>query len=154
MFADDSPKIASILQKMPVFSGLSTDEYEHIRRICQPAQVEDGEALFVEGDTSPSMYVLLAGEIQLRTSQQGKIHTFQPGELLGEIGMIAQQERTATAVANAPSVLLEIDNKAFEKLLSTEPGICFKIMRNITRILSGHMVRMTQAGDIDYLALD
>lgn len=144
-------RIHTILQKLPVFAGLSPDEYEHIRKICLPAQLEDGETLFVEGDNSPSMYVLLSGEIQLRTNELGKIHIFHPGELLGEIGMIAQQARTATAIASTPSVLLKIDNTAFEKLLNRAPGICFKVMRNITRIMSGHIVRMTKAAVLDYL---
>ena len=144
-------RISAILQKLPVFAGLTASEYEHIRQICQPAQVEDGETLFVEGDSSPCMYVLLSGEIQLRTHDQGKIHTIQPGELLGEIGMIAQQERTATAIASAPSVLLQIDNDAFEKLLYRAPHICFTIMRNVTRNLSNHIVRMTKAGSQDHI---
>lgn len=147
-------QISHILQKLPVFGGLTPDEYEHIRKICIPAQLEDGETLFVEGDPSPSMYVLLSGEIQMRTRSQGKIHTFQPGELLGEIGLIAQQVRTATAVACAPSVLLQIDSDAFEELLKRAPGICFKIMRNVTRILSDHIVRMTKAENLDYLPAD
>lgn len=151
---DAKTQISTILQKLPVFAGLAADEFEHIRKICIPAQVGDGETLFIESDPSPSMYVLLSGEIQLRTRSQGKIHTFQPGELLGEIGMIAQQERTATAIACAPSVLLQVDSHAFEQLLNRAPGICFKIMRNITRIMSGHMVRMTQADKVDHLPFD
>jgi CRP-like cAMP-binding protein len=149
-------QIANILQKLPVFAGLTADEFEHIRRICVPVKQEDGETLFVEGDHSPCMFVLLSGEVQLRTSKQGKIHTVTAGELLGEIGMIAQQARTATAIASAPSVLLQIDSHAFEDLLNRAPRICFKIMRNVTRIMSGHLVRMTQAGtdNLDYLPFD
>lgn len=148
----DSRRISAILQKLPVFAGLSASEYEHIRQICQPARLEDGETLFVEGDSSPCMYVLLSGEIQLRTHSQGRIHTMKPGELLGEIGMIAQQNRTATAIASAPAVLLQIDNDAFEKLLHRAPHICFTIMRNVTRNLANHIVRMTKTDATDYLA--
>lgn len=158
MLENNSAKtqISTILRKIPVFTNLTADEYEHIRKICVPTRVDDGTTLFVEGDKSPCMYVLLTGEIQLRTSNQGKIHTFLPGDLLGEIGMIAQQERTATAIACGPSFLMEIDSHAFEQLLSHSPGICFKIMRNVTRIMSGHMVRMTQAGadELNYLLFD
>ena len=76
---EETSKISAILQKLPVFAGLYPEEYDHIRKICIPASIEDGEAIFVEGDGSPCMYVLLSGEVQLRTSKQGKIHTFQPG---------------------------------------------------------------------------
>lgn len=148
-------RISMILQKLPIFAGLSADDYEHIRKICVPVRLEDGEELFVEGDDSPSMFVLLSGTIQLRTQLQGKIHTLQPGEILGEIGMIAQQNRTATAIASAPSVLLQIDDKAFEDLLNRAPKICFTIMRNVTRNLADHIVRMTNTNhDGEYVRLD
>lgn len=148
---DNHATISAILQKLPVFTGLQPGEYEHIRQICVGARFGDGETIFVEGDSSPCMYVLLSGEVQLRTHNQGRIHTLQPGEPLGEIGMITQQTRTATAIACAPTVMLQINDDAFEQLLNRAPRICFTIMRNITRNLSNHIVRMTQADSLDYL---
>jgi CRP-like cAMP-binding protein len=143
--------IAAILQKLPVFSGLSASEYAHIQKICQPARVADGETLFVEGDSSPCMYVLLSGDIQLRTHNQGPIHTLTPGELFGEIGLISQQNRTATAIARAPSVLLQIDGDVFKELLTREPRISFIIMRNITLNLANHIARMNKGDMLDFI---
>ena len=150
-YIEDKSKIFSILQKLPVFAGLYPDEYEHIRNICISTTVADGETVFVEGDGSPCMYVLLSGAIQLRTTDQGLIHTLKPGELFGEIGFISQQKRTATAIASAPSAILKISSDAFQLLLGRQPRICFIIMRNITLNLSSHIVRMNKTDSLDYL---
>ncbi len=139
--------ITAILQKLPVFTGLSADEYSHIQKICQPARFGDGETLFVEGDSSPCMYVLLSGDVQLRTHNQGPIHSLNPGELFGEIGFICQQNRSATAIARAPTVLLQINYDVFQNLVLREPRISFTIMRNIIMNLSNHITRMNN-GDM------
>ncbi len=143
--------ISAILQKLPVFAGLTADELGHIQKICQPARFADGETLFVEGDPSPSMFVLLSGDVQLRTHNQGPIHALQPGELFGEIGFICQQNRSATAIARAPSVLLQIDYDVFQDLVLREPRISFTIMRNIIMTLSSHIARMNAGDTLDFL---
>lgn len=147
----DNYNIAAILQKLPVFAGLSPNEYAHIQKICRPSRINDGETLFVEGDSSPCMYVLLSGDIQLRTHDQGPIHSLVPGELFGEIGLISQQKRTATAIARSASVLLQIDGNVFQELLVREPRISFTIMRNITLNLANHITRMNKGDTLDFI---
>ena len=150
-YIEDKSKISSILQKLPVFAGLYPDEYAHIQKFCESTMASDGETIFVEGDGSPCMYVLLSGAVQLRTTDKGLIHTLKPGELFGEIGFISQQKRTATAIASAPSAILKISSEAFQLLLGRQPRICFIIMRNITLNLSKHIVRMNKTDTLDYL---
>jgi len=150
----ENDNISAILQKLPVFSGLTEDEYGHIQKICQPARFDDGETLFVEGDSSPCMYVLLSGDVQLRTHDQGPIHSLNPGELFGEIGFISQQNRTATAIARARVVLLQINYDVFQNLVLREPRISFTIMRNIIMNLSNHITRMNKGDVLDFIATD
>ena len=147
----DQYNISAILQKLPVFAGLSANEYSHIQKICLPARFGDGETLFVEGDSSPCMYVLLSGDVQLRTHNQGPIHSLKPGELFGEIGFICQQNRSATAIARAPSVLLQINYDVFQDLVLREPRISFTIMRNIILNLSNHIARMNEGDMLDFI---
>jgi len=148
---DSIAPIAGILQKLPVFAGLYEQEYAHIRAICRPARFASGHTLFREGDGSPCMYVLLDGEISLSSEGLGPLHTVRPGETFGEIGLIAQQKRTATATSLSPVTLLQINGDAFRLLLGREPRISFAIMRNITLGLSQHIVRMNRQGLPDCL---
>lgn len=150
-FAKDKSKISTVLQKLPIFVGISSDEIEHIQKICVPVTVTEGQTVFREGDASTCMYVLMFGEIQLRTNKKGHIHTVEPGEVFGEIGFINQQKRTASAIANGTSILLQLDTAAFHRLVETHPLTSFTIMRNITLSLADHITRMNKSGTLDYL---
>ena len=147
----DKSKTSTILQKLPIFVGLSPDEVEEVHKICVPQTVIENDTIFAEGDDSTCMYILMIGEIQLRTRKKGIIHTVRSGEVFGEIGFINQQKRTATAIANGTSVLLQLDTAAFNQLLEKYPRISFTIMRNITLSLADHINRMNKTGTLDYL---
>jgi CRP-like cAMP-binding protein len=150
-FDKDRSKISSILQKLPIFVGLSPEEFEHINKICIPVTIPGDETIFMEGEDSTCMYALLFGTIQLRTQSKGIIHTVKPGEVFGEIGFISQQKRTASAVADGTSILLKIDTQAFQTLLDKYPRISFIIMRNITLGLADHINRMNKANSLEFL---
>lgn len=148
---DDKRSINAILKKLPVFAGLYAHEYEHIRTICVPANFPAGRVIFEEGDGSPCMYVLLSGDIEISTRDQGVIYTLKPGEIFGEIGLLSQKKRTATATARSPSALLQINGDTFRLLLGREPRISYAIMHNITINLSEHIIRMNKNGVLDYI---
>ncbi|WP_455198686.1 cyclic nucleotide-binding domain-containing protein [Kaarinaea lacus] len=150
-FSQDKTKISTILQKLPIFVGLSPDEVEEIHKICAPVTVTENETVFSEGDESTCMYVLMLGQVQLRTRKKGIIHTVESGEVFGEIGFINQQKRTATAIATGTSILLQIETDEFQKMLEKHPRISFTIMRNITLSLADHITRMNKTGTLDYL---
>lgn len=150
-FSKDTSKISTILQKLPIFVGLTPEEIEHIHKICAPHTVSENDRIFLEGDDSTCMYVLMFGQVQLRTRKKGIIHTVEPGEVFGEIGFINQQKRTASAIATKTSIILQIDTGAFHQLLDKQPRIGFTIMRNITLSLAEHITRMNKTGTLDYL---
>jgi CRP-like cAMP-binding protein len=148
---DDKRSINGILKKLPVFAGLYPHEYEHIRTICVPANFPAGRVIFAEGDGSPCMYVLLSGDVEICTREQGVIYTLRPGEIFGEIGLLSQKKRTATATTRSPSALLQINGDTFRLLLGREPRISYVIMHNITLNLSEHIIRMNKGGVLDYI---
>jgi len=49
-FTKDKSKISTILQKLPIFVGLTPEEVEHIHQICVPVTVTGDETVFTEGD--------------------------------------------------------------------------------------------------------
>jgi CRP-like cAMP-binding protein len=154
MEATDKLTISGILKKLPVFAGLYPEEYEHIRDICIPANFPADQVVFHEGDGSPCMYVLLAGDIELETKGLGTIYHLKPGDIFGEIGLISQKKRTATATTRSASTLLKINGDALQLLLGREPRISYAIMRNITLNLSQHIIRMNNTGVLDYIPQD
>ena len=135
-------KVIRLLKKISLFAGLYDDEFIPLCDICSGQLMNEGDYFFNEGDHSRSMFVLLSGTVTLSTKNKGKIYKLMPGEMFGEIGMITQNLRSATAQAGSDCAVLEISNADYNMLLGKYPRISSVIMRHIAESLAKHIVRM------------
>ena len=85
------------------------------------------EILFKEGDPPTVAFLIESGEIEISTTQDGEILILSrlfAGDLLGEMAVIDDAPRTATARAITDCVLFQIDRTQIsERLASTDPII-------------------------------
>jgi len=128
------------LKKIPVFSGLQEDEYEEFLSICKVSAIKQGEAIFHENDASEGMYILLSGEVEMHTKSSGCVYVMKPGDLFGEIGVISQKRRTASAIAGENSTLLDLRKEKFDFLLGRDPVLSSKVMRNVAKVLAERLL--------------
>jgi CRP/FNR family transcriptional regulator, cyclic AMP receptor protein len=129
-------KAMTILQKLALFNGLFDEEFNILLDVCQVHKFKDKSIICREGEPSNSMYITLSGKIVIDIESFGTVHVIKTGEILGEIGLITKQARSATATASGPIVLLEIKKSDFNLILEQEPRVSFIIMRNIAKILA------------------
>jgi CRP-like cAMP-binding protein len=85
--------------------------------------VHSGEILFNAGDEADSGFVVQEGSFLLATSasEQAKRITVGPGTLLGELALLTDTKRPATATALEPSTVLRIPRPLFMKMLEGYP---------------------------------
>ncbi|RDH81505.1 MAG: hypothetical protein DIZ80_15610 [endosymbiont of Galathealinum brachiosum] len=137
--------ILHILSKIPLFNGLNNDELKIILNLCQSIKTDAKEVLFKESDPSHEMYILLSGEIKLSTQKSGTIFTLGNCDIFGEIGLITQRTRSASAVSLCESSLLCIHHIEFNLLAGKHPRIFSILMKNISTNLANHVIRMNNA---------
>jgi EAL domain-containing protein (putative c-di-GMP-specific phosphodiesterase class I) len=86
-----------------------------------------GQTLFREGDAPTTAFLIERGELEISTHREQryiKLAHLGPGDLLGEMAVIDDSPRTATAVALTECVLLAIDKRQIaERLDQTDPII-------------------------------
>ena len=99
---------------------LATDENP---RVC-----EAGETIFREYDMGAEMYVVLEGEVELSFGNLG-VETLGPGEPFGEMALIDQAPRVATATAKTRCSLAVIRERRFLFLIQTNPSFALQIMK-------------------------
>jgi CRP/FNR family transcriptional regulator, cyclic AMP receptor protein len=92
-------------------------------RVCYP-----GEVIFRTFDMGAEMYVVLEGEVELSIDSQ-VLETLGPGEPFGEMALIDQAPRVATAVAKTPVKLAVIPERRFLFLVQTTPTFALQIMK-------------------------
>ena len=139
---DEIKKLAHSLSKIPLFYGMNDEELQTILSICKPDAFKDDEIIFNENDPSHSMYIILSGEVDITSLKAGLIFTLQSGDIFGEIGLITQQTRSASAIAQSSCKLLHIEHTEFNFLLGTQPRISAILMKNISSSLANHLIRM------------
>lgn len=102
--------------------------------------VPSGSVLFKQGDAPTSAFLLESGSIEVTTEQgqtSRRLGVLGPGDLLGEMAVLDDSPRTATARALSDCVLMPIDRKQFaERLDSADPVVRALLLSQISRYRS------------------
>lgn len=99
---------------------------------------EDGETVFREGDEDVFLYVVVSGTVDIR--KEGELVTttivsFSEGEMFGELALIEQRPRSATAVAVGATVVEVYDRATFLDALSEDPELALRVMASLAERL-------------------
>lgn len=96
----------------------------------------DGDLIFMEGDDSREMYVVLSGEIIVtKKSGQGEVTlgVLHRGEFLGEMSLLESLPRSATARAKGATKLLAIQPGGFLLKIRRDPTFAFEMLQSLSR---------------------
>lgn len=94
----------------------------------EPRVCEAGEVIFRAFDMGAEMYVVLEGEVELAIGEN-VIETLGPGEPFGEMALIDQAPRVATATAKTACKLAVIPERRFLFMVQTTPHFALEIMK-------------------------
>ena len=96
-----------------------------------------GDFLFREGDVGDRMYVLLEGNMDVLLGEL-VVETAKPGALLGEMALIDDAPRSASAVAKTPCTIVEISQRRFHFLVQQTPNFATHVLK----VLAGRLRKM------------
>lgn len=91
-----------------------------------------GTVLFEEGQPGDYMYVVQAGEVEIRRmvgETERVLAVLKSGDFLGEMAILNARPRSATAVVKTKAKLLVIEGKTFEAMLRARPEIALRIIK-------------------------
>jgi CRP/FNR family cyclic AMP-dependent transcriptional regulator len=108
------------------------------------------ENFFVEGQTSDKMYLLVEGEVSLLRNKK-TLDIVKPGEIFGEIAVITQQPRAASAMARRFCQVLVLDARQFQQALQTTPEFALMLMNIMNNRLRLTIALMKQTASLPSL---
>ena len=91
---------------------------------------QGGAKIMKEGSPGTSMYVVLEGEVAVAIGRK-IVEKLERGGVFGEMALVDQSPRTASAVARADCALLAINRDALIKLTQSDPEIGMAMMRSV-----------------------
>ena len=100
-----------------LFRGVTDAARQLILTSALPLNLKKGQRLFERGDPGGTMYVVMEGRIEISiVSANGRkisLNLISAGNCFGEVNMVDNRERTASAVAVEPTVLQPIGRSTF-----------------------------------------
>lgn len=121
-----------VLNKVPLFSTLKTEDLHRISTIASEEVYEDGDVLFYEEDTGDRLFIVVSGEVRILKNQDGKeecLATLKENDFLGELALFDAETRTATACCQGPCTFLVIERNDMEQLAHEYPAIAFGFIK-------------------------
>jgi CRP-like cAMP-binding protein len=130
------------LKKIPLFADLTENEIYQVMKLSFEKKYTEGSTLFVEGMTGEVLYIIKAGAVEIiKKTDKGEVvlSTLGPGEFLGEMSLIDDSRRSATARVSKESTLVVITKKCFLDMLKADPHITSKLLLHFLKVTAGRL---------------
>ena len=140
---DNSDPVLKALENIPIFEDLSDKELKDIAHLTHERQYKRDEYIFKKLSPAEGMYVILDGKIEIKDPDSGNIFaTLHSGDFFGELALLDEEPRSASAIATLPSRLIGFFRTDLLTLIKRYPELGNKILLNLSRIL-GERLRKT-----------
>jgi CRP-like cAMP-binding protein len=143
---DEHEPILSILRKIPVFADLKPREIREFERILHRREFKKGEIVFHEGEPGVGMYIIYRGCVGVYKNRpdggEELLAELREGEFFGEMALLDESPRSATARALEPSIILGLFQPDLFDLIERKPKLGNKILLNLAHII-GERLRRT-----------
>jgi len=126
------PADSKLLEEVPFFKLLDSDERAELAAVLDEARIANGETLFKIGDPGDSLYIVRSGLVEMfvkdHTGEKILLTTASPGDLFGELSLLDNGPRAATAVALEDTDLLVLDRGDLLLFLRRKPDAALDLM--------------------------
>jgi len=99
-----------------------------LKREKDVRSIEAGQAIFTEGQAGDVMYAVVEGEVNIVLNGQ-VLETIGEGGIFGELALLDERPRSASAIANTNCKVAVIDLKRFSVLIQQTPYFALDVMR-------------------------
>ncbi|HWE64327.1 MAG TPA: cyclic nucleotide-binding domain-containing protein [Chloroflexota bacterium] len=129
--------ITTALAQLPLLRGLGDEALTAIAEAGVPIQLATGDVLVRQGELDDTLYLLLTGQLCVRRgAAAGEAAPIVPGEVVGELALLASVPRSADVVAVEESSLLKFDRVHALALLGAHPTFARRVMGQIAARLA------------------
>jgi CRP/FNR family transcriptional regulator, cyclic AMP receptor protein len=131
-------EIILALKSTPLFRNVPGEGLKRLSDFIQEKTARAGESIFREEDLGDEMYLVRSGQVSIQQelpSGPAQLDLVEPGGYFGEMAIIDDLPRTASARAEVDTSLLVLHKNDFRAAVQDYPDIAFEIFREFTKRL-------------------
>lgn len=142
------------LQVVPFFANMPDDHAVELAKSLVPRRFGLGQVIFHLGDPGGLLYLISRGKVKIsHTTPEGQevvLAILGPGDFFGELALLDDAPRSATAVALEATETWTLHREEFMRYLAENPEFALHVLKTLAR----HIRRLnTQLADIFFLDL-
>jgi CRP/FNR family transcriptional regulator, cyclic AMP receptor protein len=121
-----------MLADVPLFALLDDQERALLAERVERVQFPEGKVIFNVGDPGDSMFIVTEGEVVLsiktKTGEEMFLESPGQGDFFGEISLLDEGPRTATARAKTAVTAIEVDRGDLDELFRLQPASAMDLL--------------------------
>jgi hypothetical protein len=129
-----------------LFRGLSSAQARIVALMGTLVPVRAGERLWRAGDPADALYLVIDGKLRASVARGGAAHELAVhgrGDVIGEVGLV-RHARSADVDVVEDGRILRFGEESFAQLSRRYPRIAATVLRNLSEVLAGRLVRLTE----------
>ena len=131
---------------MPFFEHLTLKQLRKLANYLHERRYEEHEYLFEINHPGAALFMIATGEVAVVTSSDSKSATelarIRPGEFLGELALLDESPRSASALAVKPTLTYALFRGDLNQLVLSEPEIACQVFKALA-IIVGERLKAT-----------
>jgi CRP-like cAMP-binding protein len=126
-------EIIGKLARIPAFAGIEPEALRLLAFSAETRILRAGDVLFRRDEISNDGFVVLVGSIAMDASGDGAVtaRIVRPPALIGDLALLTQTRRPATAIAREPSTVLRISRLLFRRVLNEFPDSAERLRQSL-----------------------
>ena len=145
MAVDKAQALLKVIEKIPMFKNLGTDNARKVLMGCEFRNAGPWEVLCQHKGASNELFILLSGQLGIYSADNVQLASVQPVAPVGEMGLITGEARSATVKVLERAKLLVLKKAAFDALMRSHGPICLQVYCNVVQIMGE---RLRQSRDL------
>ena len=141
-FDTESNKDLDILSKVSLFKGLNKPLLRKLLIDLFEKEYGAGEIIFSEGDSGKALYIVMSGSVHIvkKTGSENKVLALLgPGSYFGELALISESPRFASAISEEKTNLLIMYKSYFDNLIKGNSRISSRVLLNLAKSLTDYI---------------
>lgn len=131
--------LVKVLQKIPIFKGLSPSNTAKILALCNHETYSEGHTLCLSKSPSDEMYILLTGGVSILNHEGVRVANILPVTTVCEMGVITGEPRSATVEVNTSSIIFVLSKKRFDFVLEQDMEVRATMYKNFVQVMAGKL---------------
>jgi CRP/FNR family cyclic AMP-dependent transcriptional regulator len=136
-----------LIRQFPIFSKIQPAMQKLLCFSAERLTYDSGQVIFNAGDPGDAAYVVIEGTVEISVPTPSGpivINNMSKNDILGEIAIVGDVPRTATAKAVSKLETLKISKELFMKIIRENPDAAVELIRILAARLASTTNQLTR----------